>query len=106
MFGGSVDVDAFEIWFATLKISRDRAAAARSQGQHRRFGGTVRALMQTPSGRDRVPELLWIFAVVGRFPWVPGRLSYLRGLFLGSVFLWRLFVDPNIPVLWPGAFTL
>ncbi len=30
-----------------------------------------------------------VFAVFGRFPWVPGRLSYLPGPILGFAFLWR-----------------
>ena len=42
-------------------------------------------------GWGRVPEVLRVFAVFGRFPWAPGRLFYPLGAILGSVLLWRCF---------------
>ncbi len=45
-----------------------------------------------PSGRARVPEFLWVFAVFGRFPWASGRLSlpsqpYFRVFVFVAIFL-------------------
>ncbi len=41
---------------------------------------------------------LWVFEVFGSFPSVPGLISYPPGPLLESVFLWRVFVDRNLPV--------
>ncbi len=58
---------------------------------------TVRALLQKPLGRGRVPEFLLVFLVVGRFPWVSGRVSYSPGPISGSVLLWLCFCRQKPP---------
>ncbi len=53
----------------------------------------VRALI--PQAGGRVPEFLWGFAVLGRFPSAPGRLSRPPGCILRSVYLWRCVCRQN-----------
>jgi hypothetical protein len=52
------------------------------------FGILNSPAKRNPSGRVRVPEFLWFFGGFGRFPWVPGLLSYPPGPISESVFLW------------------
>ncbi len=56
---------------------------------------TVRALIQKPRGR--VLEFLWVFWVVGRFPWDSSRVSYPLGSIQGSLFLWLCFCRQKPP---------
>ncbi len=52
-------------------------------------------------GRGKVPEFLWVFEVIGRFPRVSGRVSYMPGPILGSAFLWLCFCRQKPPCKWP-----
>ena len=45
----------------------------------------------------RVAEFLWVFGIVGRFPWDPGSVSYPPGPIV-LCFCGGASVDENLPV--------
>ncbi len=48
-------------------------------------------------GLGKVPEFLWVFKLVGRFPWVSGRFCYPPGSMLKTAFQWLCFCREKPP---------
>jgi hypothetical protein len=75
------------------RVGQDRDTPTSKSCRARLHGKGI----QKPLRSGKVPEFLWFFGVFGRFPWLPGWVSYAPGPILESVFPWLGFCRQKPP---------